>query len=295
MKFNVISVVMITYGHEKYIREAIQGVLMQQCKYPLELIIADDASLDNTQQVVESFKNHLNYHWIKYTKHQKNKGMMPNFLWAVSQAQGKYIALCEGDDYWTDPYKLQKQVDFLEANPEYVLCFHPVKVLQPNGELVDDFITKVPENYETQETLARLGNYIHTPSVVFKNVLQSFPPEMALSPIGDYYLYMLLSEHGMLKCLNEVMGVYRYGVGVIKKMNDFQIACNNILMYTCMIGVIQDFKIRSILMNRQTKIIEAYRDTFQIKKQETSNSLHFNFKKFVRKLKNILDKTIKIF
>ena len=100
--------------------------------------------------------------------------------------------MCEGDDYWTDPYKLQKQVDFLEANPDYVLNFHKVKILKPDGLLVDDFITKVPDNYETQETLARLGNYIHTPSVVFRNLIIELPKEFSLSPIGDYFLYMLL-------------------------------------------------------------------------------------------------------
>jgi hypothetical protein len=126
----------------------------------------------------------------------------------------KYVALLEGDDYWTDPYKLQKQVDFLDANPDYVLSFHKVKILQPNGELVKDFITKVPENYETQETLARLGNYIHTPSVVFRNVLKELPKEFSISPIGDYFLYMLLSEHGKLKYLEEEMAVYREGVGI---------------------------------------------------------------------------------
>ncbi len=146
-----ISIIMVTYGHEKYIREAIEGILMQRGDFNFELIIANDASPDATNQIVsEILKNHTNSDKICYIEQEKNIGMMPNFIFALQQAQGDYIALCDGDDYWTDPYKLQKQVDFLEANPDYVLSFHKVKILKPNGELVEDFITKVPENYEAQ-------------------------------------------------------------------------------------------------------------------------------------------------
>ena len=109
---------MITYGHENYIRDAIKGVLMQKVNFEIELIIADDNSPDNTESVVYSFSNHPNYHWIKYAKHKENKGMMPNFIWAMEQTKGKYIALCEGDDYWIDQLKLQKQVDVLETNED---------------------------------------------------------------------------------------------------------------------------------------------------------------------------------
>lgn len=262
----LVSVVMITYGHEKYIRKAIEGVLMQEGDFDLELVIANDCSPDNTDVVVQDvLSHHSNAHWIRYVRHEKNIGMMPNFIFALQQAKGKYVALCEGDDHWTDPYKLQKQVDFLEAHPDYVLSFHKVKILKPSGELVDDFITNVPENYETQETLAQLGNYIHTPSVVFRNVIKEYPREFSLSPIGDYFLYMLLAEHGKLKYLEEEMAVYRYAVGIISKMDNFMIACNNVKMYSCMIGAIKSVDVRSILMMRQETIIEQYGKSFELK------------------------------
>ena len=217
-----ISIIMVTYGHEKYIREAIEGILMQRGDFNFELIIANDASPDATNQIVsEILKNHTNSDKICYIEQEKNIGMMPNFIFALQQAQGDYIALCDGDDYWTDPYKLQKQVDFLEANPDYVLSFHKVKILKPNGDLEEDFITNVPENYEIQETLARLGNYIHTPSVVFRNVIKEFSPEFSLSPIGDYFLYMLMSERGKLKYIEEEMAVYREGVGIWSAKTDY--------------------------------------------------------------------------
>lgn len=126
----MLSVVMITYNHEEYIKEAIESVLMQECDYEVELIIADDKSPDNTESVVlDIIKNHKNGHWIKYTKHKTNKGMMPNFVWALEQCKGKCVALCEGDDYWIDPLKLQKQVEFLEENEGYSTSAHDVKII----------------------------------------------------------------------------------------------------------------------------------------------------------------------
>ena len=211
----MLSVSMITYKHESYIKQAVEGVLMQETNFEFQLILCDDCSPDDTQQIVqEIIDNHPKGYRVKYFRHEKNIGMQPNGLFAAKHCVGKYVAICEGDDYWTDPLKLQKQVDFLEANPDYVLCFHQVNILKTNGEIVDDFITKVPENYETIETLARLGNYIHTPSVVFRNVIKEFPFEFSQSPIGDFFLYMLLAEHGKLKYLEDKMAVYREGVGV---------------------------------------------------------------------------------
>lgn len=210
-----VSVLMITYNHQDYIRQAIEGVLMQETSFDFELIIANDNSPDDTNAVVNAIiESHPKGQLIKYINRSQNVGMQANFLDAYSQCKGMYIANCEGDDYWTDPLKLQKQVDFLEANPDYVLCFHKVKLLQPNGEFTEDTITQVPENYETIENLAQYGNYIHTPSVVYRNCLESMPKEFAETPVGDYFLYMLLAQYGKIKYINETMTIYRHGVGV---------------------------------------------------------------------------------
>jgi len=248
----LVSVVMITYGHEKFIREAIEGVLMQKGDFDLELIIANDASPDATDNVVlEILKNHPKNESLRYIKHEANIGMMPNFIFALQQAKGKYIALCDGDDYWTNSYKLLKQIDFLEANPDYVLSFHKVKILRSNGTLVDDFITEIPEKYETQETLARLGNYIHTPSVVYRNIIKVFPYEFSLSPIGDYFLYMLLTEHGKIKYLEDEMAVYRYGVGIHSTHTQIKMAKANFKLFTLLLSYFNEPKINRILLARQ--------------------------------------------
>lgn len=263
----IVAIWMVTYNHEKFIEQAIESVMSQETNFDFKLFIGEDCSTDNTCKICEKL-NQKYPEKIELHLHEKNVGANKNALQIYKQcfeSGAKYVAMLEGDDYWTDPHKLQKQVDFLEANPDYVLSFHKVKILKPDGSLVPDFITKVPEHYENQEALARLGNYIHTPSVLFRNVIEELPKEFLLSPIGDYFLYMLLAEHGKLKYLEDEMAVYRYGVGVISKMNNFMIASNNVKMYSCMIGTIKDLDVKSILMKRQEMIIEQYGNSFEVK------------------------------
>ncbi|HEY9167875.1 MAG TPA: glycosyltransferase [Lutibacter sp.] len=204
-----VSVCMITYGHEKYIEQAINGVLMQITDFEVELIVANDCSTDKTDDIIQNIiQNHPRASWIKYTKHDKNLGMMPNFIWALQQCQGKYIALCEGDDYWTDPLKLQKQVDFLEANLDYNICFHRVQLIhQEENQIGEDTITRyVPETIDSDE-LAK-GNCMHTPSVLLRNNF-IIPNWFKKVPTGDWVLYMIALKDKKIKKIEEVMAVYR--------------------------------------------------------------------------------------
>ena len=209
----MVSVSMITYKHQSFIKEAIEGVLMQIVNFPVELIIADDCSPDSTQNIVKDIiDGHPNGSWIKYFRHDTNLGMQQNAMFATNKCQGKYVAVCEGDDYWTDPYKLQKQVDFLEKNEEYSLSFHKIEILTKDGEVVKDFITKVPENYESFESLA-YGNFIHTPSVVFRSEYLPLPLKLSNAPVGDYVLWLYLASKGKIHYIPEAMAIYREGVG----------------------------------------------------------------------------------
>ena len=216
-----VSVIMITYGQEKYISDAINGVLSQKCNFEVELILANDCSPDNTDtEINKILNNNPNANWVKYTRHSVNKGMQNNFIWASEQCTGKYIAMCEGDDYWTDPLKLQKQVDFLETNSDYVLCFHKVNILKQNGRIVPDFVTKLPNDYQLKEVFFKKGNYIHTVSVMYRNFLIDFPELYRYTPEGDFLLYLMLTKFGKLGYLEDVMAVYRYNIGIISKSKD---------------------------------------------------------------------------
>lgn len=218
-----LSVCMITYMQEMYLEKAIEGILIQEINFEIELVISDDHSTDKTENIVKFFmEQNPKGNWIKYFRQEKNIGMIPNFEYALNQCSGKYIATCEGDDYWTDPFKLQKQVDLLEANSDVVLCYHPVNVLFPDGRLERDYLFEdlVNKSESNIYDLATLGNYIHTPSVVFRNVLDGYPGKIKESPVGDYFLWMVLAQHGKIKKLQDVMAVYRYGVGIHSTQND---------------------------------------------------------------------------
>ena len=130
-----LSIVTITYNHEPYIRKCIEGVLMQQVNFPIEFIIAEDCSTDGTLAICKEYATKYP-NLIQLITSENNVGAIANERRAMKAAKGKYIAFCEGDDYWTDPLKLQKQVDFLEENPEYSVTFHRCK----HYNVVDDTI-----------------------------------------------------------------------------------------------------------------------------------------------------------
>lgn len=211
----LVSVAMPNYAQADFISEAILGVLSQQANFDIELLVADDCSPDHTEDIVQHIiRTHPNGHWIKYIKHSKNKGAIPNFIWTFSQAKGKYIAACEGDDYWTDPLKLQKQIDFLENNPDYSIVFHKVKEVDLSGKQTDTILhsPEQEETYDLKDLAA--GNLIHTPSVVFKKNFSEFPAWINVSPVGDYPLHMLNAQYGLIKYFPEEMAAYRVGAGI---------------------------------------------------------------------------------
>ena len=129
----LLSVCLITYNHVKYIEQAIEGVMLQQVNFPWELIIADDCSTDGTREIVLRYQKKYP-EIIKLILQEKNTGPTQNFMDLITYPSSKYIAYFEGDDYWTDPLKLQKQVDFLEANEDYSICFHEAMVLYEDGK-----------------------------------------------------------------------------------------------------------------------------------------------------------------
>ena len=130
----LVSVCMITYNHEKYIAQAIDSVIMQKTNFDYEIVIGEDCSTDRTREIVLEYKT-KHPDKIKLLLQEKNVGMMQNFIDTLKACSGKYIALLEGDDYWTDPNKLQKQVDFLEVNTEYALSATRYKIFDENKEI----------------------------------------------------------------------------------------------------------------------------------------------------------------
>jgi glycosyltransferase involved in cell wall biosynthesis len=206
----IVSVVMITYGHENYIHQAIEGVLMQQFDFEVELIIANDCSPDNTDEVVKNIiSSNLTNIKIIYFKHEKNIGMMPNFIFALEKAKGKYIALCEGDDYWTDFHKLQKQVDFLEANSTYSACFTDVSLL--NEEKLIPNALKEKHKKDSDAISIFYDTWIPTLTLFFRNsmLVKPLPKQFKKVNNGDLFLFYLLAQKGEIGYLDTITGVYR--------------------------------------------------------------------------------------
>lgn len=250
---NIVSVLMITYGHENFIREAIEGVLMQYINFEVELIIADDNSPDNTEQVVlDIASSHPNGKWIKYTKHKKNKGMMPNFIWALEHCKGKYIAMCEGDDYWTDPYKLQKQVDFLENNSEYNLVGH--HATDSNSKLIG----KHEKDSFSFEDIYYRTLIIPTASLVFRNNIV-FEDWITKVYGGDKAIIFLNAKKGKLKILPFLGSFYRLHSGGIEQLykDDLRKSVRNINEYIIYYNMIKKLP-KSIELRK--KIIKNHID-----------------------------------
>lgn len=210
----IVSVAMITYNHERYIAQAIEGVLMQQTSFTYELVIGEDCSTDGTRRIVEDYALRFPDR-VRPLLRDHNLGMLVNSVQTKLACRGAYIALCEGDDYWTDPRKLQKQVDFLVSHPGHVICFHPVEqFVQATGETGPRH-----ESRRLNRPIYSLGdlaraNFIPTQSVMYRNgIVTHYPAWYYEAPCGDWPLFVLLAEYGTIGFVDEVMAVYRVHSG----------------------------------------------------------------------------------
>ncbi len=226
----LVSISCVTYNHEKYVRDAIESFLMQKFTFPVEILIHDDASTDRTAEIIREYeKKHPDLIFpIFQSENQYSKGVKISFTYQYPRARGKYIALCEGDDYWTDPLKLQKQVDFLEENPEYVMCAHnTLRVFEDGNQEPRLAILHPKEDLELidfidLDYLQKRNNLVlpaHTSSYVIRaSAMPKVYPEWAINCIsGDLSVTTLVSSQGKTRFLNEVMSVRRKHLGSITK------------------------------------------------------------------------------
>ena len=227
----IVSVLMITYNHEAFISQAIEGVLMQKTSFQIELIIGEDFSTDNTRKICQEYQK-IYPDRIKLLLPGTNLGMMQNFKSTLEASVGKYIALCEGDDYWTDPLKLQKQVEFLEDNLDYSFSFHKVKVISEGVEHLLLYEHLEEREYKCEEVYNKWS--IPTCSVVFRR-----PKEMIKFPkvviFGDSYLFLSLLELGKTYCHNFEGAVYRRNIGSISAQNNLDLSKKLFYQYKYMV------------------------------------------------------------
>lgn len=209
MGFIGVSICIFSYNYEKYIALAIQSVLNQRTSFPIEIIIGDDCSTDGTRQIAESYQDmypdiiHLSFNGT-------NIGGTNNWIKTMNQCKGKYIALLDGDDYFTDKHKLQKQYDCLEFDNNAVLCFHAVEEKYDNIEGKDTIMRFDKRKYTSVDFAT--GWFIRTSTAFFRSriLLKDTPEWVHLFPYRyDTILYVFLSQFGYALYLDEPMSVWR--------------------------------------------------------------------------------------
>lgn len=207
----LVSICCISYNHEKFISQCLDGFIIQKVDFPFEIVISDDCSTDNTKKIIDTYVS--KYPAIfKDVSPSKNLGSTKNFYHVLEKASGKYIAYCEGDDYWIDENKLQMQVDFLENNPEYGMCYTKTKQYLQNTQ---KFTKKTfGSEFAGFDDLLKNGNRIPTLTSVYrKDLLDKYQQEIQPSNkgwlMGDYPMWLWFSHECKVKFFDEVTAVYR--------------------------------------------------------------------------------------
>jgi glycosyltransferase involved in cell wall biosynthesis len=208
--------------HEPFIKQAMDGIMMQKTDFKIEVVVGDDFSTDRTLEIIKSYKNTESID-IKILKREKGDeywrkrqklGRLYNFTNILENCTGKYIALLDGDDYWTDSLKLQKQVDFLEGNPKYGICAHKAKqVSELDGSIKVFPNLKGDKSYTIKDFI--LANHIATCSILFKKRSYEYQDWLKKSPFGDWPLILItiLNSNERLFVFNQKMSVYRIHSG----------------------------------------------------------------------------------
>lgn len=209
-----VNVILITYKQEDYIIETLEGLLKQELKYPIEVIVADDCSPDKTLNIIKEYAEKAPKGFsFKYLKEEQNLGYVKNYKRAFEACDGKYIAILEGDDYWTEPHHIKKHVQFLEEQPSYTVSFNRhIRFFQDEDRTeIFDWKNKV-QDFETITTSQlALGNRIGNLSCcLFRtDLIKKLKPEAYEDDFADWFLGMFMGQFGPLAYQKEVTSLYR--------------------------------------------------------------------------------------
>ena len=233
LKLNIkmkLSIVLLTYNHEKYIAQALDGILMQVVNFDYELIILEDCSTDKTRDIVLQYRDKFKNIRIFFNK--KNHGGHFTVTAGERYASGDYLCSFEGDDYWSDKNKLQQQVDFLDNHPDFIGCAHNTELFYVNENRRQNMLGGAKINSEnTIINLIDGSAYFHTSSYVWRNIFKNGRPKQHCynNLCCDWFLSMLYARHGKIKYFDSVMSVYRINdKGVWSKMSKLEQMFNNI-------------------------------------------------------------------
>lgn len=210
----ILSVCIVTYGQEKYISQAIDSVLMQKTKYNFEILVAEDASPDNTREILKRYENDYPNRFKMLFLNENTYNTKRNaFIRLFEMALGKYIIVLEGDDYWVDENKIESQIEFLETHPDYIAVAHNCVMVDENSDIIDE---RYPECKDEEYTIVHWYNNIlpgQTTTLMYKNP-RYMNVDFSLMSQGlvpaDRLQYYILATHGRIFCMQKVMSAYRY-------------------------------------------------------------------------------------
>ena len=207
----LVSVFCTAYNHEKYIRDALEGFVKQKTDFPFEVIVHDDASTDNTAKIIREYEkkypNIIKPIYQSTNQYSQNIGIIRNIL--MPNSKGKYIAICEGDDYWCDERKLQLQTEWLENHPDYSFCVHNTKLIDQKSGDVYEYNTGEDRDIKTEEIIVKPGAQFHTSSYMYRRCFSELPKGFRIPHYGDYPMGIYLSMVGKVHYIGRVMSVYR--------------------------------------------------------------------------------------
>lgn len=290
----LVSVSVITYQHSEYINDCLDGILMQETNFSIEVLVHDDASTDGTEEIIREYESKFpNIVKPLYEKeNQWEKGRKGSAVFNFPRAEGKYIALCEGDDYWTDPLKLQKQIDNLSKYPDCDLCFHPVKIYDGKNDKITTEVygfhdTKI-KLFKTTDIIEGGGSFCSTPSILFRKRLVPLIPMFINIGYGLHTLIPILASlrKGGLY-LPEIMSIYRRN-SKTSVMDKFNRAENNFIWINQSINLMEalnehtehkyDTAFRKRILNYKIKILTTNVSNKQKKKIYLEAKREMDFK-----------------
>lgn len=216
----MVSVVCLAYNHEKYIRQALEGFVSQKTTFPFEVIVHDDASTDGTASIIKEYEEKYPdiIRPIYQEKNQHSQKIPIHKNHTLPLVNGKYVAFCEGDDYWTDAYKLQKQFDKLETHPECSMCTHKIQNVREDGTAMNSFRPSIelPEGGVDTQGFLNIQRYypFQTASYfmrasLWRKYINDPPAFRRAADVGDEPMLLYMAAHGDIYYLPECMSVYR--------------------------------------------------------------------------------------
>lgn len=318
----LVSISCITYNQSAYITDALNGFAMQQTDFPFVAVVIDDASTDGEQEVIKAYVDeHFDHSeekgykqwetedacWI-FARHKVNENCHvvavflkrnlfrePETKEAVVKdwMDAKYIAICEGDDYWIDSYKLQKQIDFMEQHPDYIACFHNARVQYFNHVSLFNSLTE--NHHPATEDIIKRRWFIATPTLLYRNVSLEYPSWRSEIINGDYLLELLLAREGGFFYMDDVMAVYRQnGQGVSAVLKKDPVDMVDRLIY--LLGKMKPYygEEYAISFDESIKNYQKMRVDFEREVYYDSHPIArlFRFKSYKRTIKKWLRKAI---